>query len=254
MITGVVRFKFLMPKNNRKFNSNKQRGRRSTRPDLPPRAPARILRQIPERQNQIAQFRRSTRRQVYWNPVSGLDGTTYADMQLSFSPGATDYRFGGVSVYTDALPNLSEFTALFDQYRVKSVMIRIDYTMHQWSNSGVSYAPPIMSYVTDYDDPGQLTLTNMQEYPQQRVHNFLENGYSPLILQFEPVPLRDIAGSGVATGYAPSTVAPFLRTAETSIPHYGLKFALNGAGASVNAVIGYFNCIVWYELELTNPK
>jgi hypothetical protein len=256
MIAYAVLFQLIMPKNAKKNNNtrSKKQGRRSERPDLPPRAPPKVLKQVPERRNQIAQFRRATRRQIYWNPVAGLDGSTTSDMQFSFSPGATDYRLGGVSVYTDALPNLSEFTALFDQWRIKSVMMRIDYTIGQFSNSGVAYDPPLLSYVADYDDSTQITLSSMLEYPQVRIHNFQENGYTPLILQLEPVPLRDIAGSGVATGYAPSTVAPFLRTAETSIPHYGLKMALNGAGASVNAVLGYFNIIVWYDLEFTNPK
>lgn len=212
------------------------------------------MRQIPERSNSLHQFRRAVRRQVYWNPVAGLDGTATTTMQLSFSPGATDFRFGGVSVYTDALPNSAEFSALFDQYRVKDIMIRIDYGNNVWDNSGVSYGTPLVQYVADYDDPGDLTLTAMQEYPQMRVHSFNQNGYTPLILKLNPVPLRDIAGSGVATGYAPSSVSPFLRTAEMSIPHYGLKFAVNGAGASVNSVLGYFNVIVWYDLELTNPK
>lgn len=240
--------------NNGKRRTSQKRSRRQNRPENPPRAPPRIIRTIPEKRNQIAQFRRSVRRQIYWNPVSGLDGTGTTDLQISFSPGATDWRFGGVSVYTDSLPNNSEFSALFDQWRIKSIIMRADYTVHQWDNSGVSYSIPLVSYVADYDDPGQLTLSAMQEYPQQRIHNFSENGYSPLLLQLQPVPLRDIAGSGVATGYAPSTVAPFIRTSEFSIPHYGLKLALIGNGASVNAVLGYFNISVWYDLELTNPK
>lgn len=191
---------------------------------------------------------------MYWNPVTGLDGTGTTTFQLSFSPGSTDYRFGGVSVYTDALPNYTEFSNLFDQWRITRVMVRIDYGVDMFSNSGVSYNPPLVHHVTDYDDPGDLTLTAMMEYPQVRVHSFKQNGYTALTLGLSPMPLRDIAGSGVATGYAPSSVSPFLRTAEMTIPHYGLKYALAGAGASVNAVIGYFNIVVWYDLEFCNPK
>jgi len=43
---------------------------------------------------------------------SSIDGALATTMQLSFSPGATDYRFGGVSVYTTAIPNLAEFSNL----------------------------------------------------------------------------------------------------------------------------------------------
>lgn len=244
---------YKMPRNNKTRNRSKNTKSRK-RSDPVPNKSARILTRIPEVPNPVHRFRRATRRQLYWNPVSGIDGTGTTTMQLTFSPGATDYRLGGVSVYTDSLPNMTDFTNLFDQWRITNVMVRIDYGTDMFSNSGVSYAHPLVYHVTDYDDSTDLTLSAMLEYPQIRIHQFKQDGYTPLVLSLEPMPLRDIAGSGVATGYAPSSVSPFIRTAETTIPHYGLKFAIGGAGASINAVIGYLNVIIWYDLEFCNPK
>lgn len=241
-----------MPKSSRRNRKANPKSKR--RSDPPPNQPARMLTRIPERPNTIHKFRRATRRQLYWNPVTGIDGTSTTTLQLTFSPGQTDYRLGGVSVYVDPLPNLSEFTNLFDQWRITNVIARIDYSIDMFSNSGLGYTPPFVYHVTDYDDPGDLSLNSMLEYPQVRIHQFKQDGYTPLVLSLSPKPLRDIAGTGLSTGYSPSNVTPFIRTAETSIPHYGLKFAMGAAGATSNAVIGYFNVIIWYDLEFCNPK
>lgn len=48
-------------------------------------------------------------------------------------------------------------------------------------------------------------------------------------------------------------VAPWLRTSNMTLPHYGLKLALDWMGkvqtADVQMVI-----TIWYNLEFTNPK
>lgn len=175
-------------------------------------------------------------------------------MQLTFSPGAVDYRLGGVSIYADALPNSAEFSNLFDQYRVKDVMVRIDFNVNINTNSGVNYSPPIAYFVMDHDDPNDLPVTSMLQYPQVITHSWVEGGYKPFIVKFKPTPLMDVAGAGIATGYSPMRSAPFLRTSEMTIPHYSLKMALlpNGAGAAT--IIGYFNVTVYMDLEFINPK
>lgn len=234
---------------------SKQRKQKGKKASPTPNQPARILTRIPEAPNQIVRIRRALTRQFSWYPTGGLDATGLSTMQVTFSPGATDWRLGGVSVYTDALPNSAEFSNLFDQYKVSNVMVRCDYTINNLTNSGpTSAGVPLMFHTLDYDDPGDLTLNGMLEYPQSRVHSFQTGGYQPLMLSFKPRPLMDVAGSGVSTGYSPTQVVPFLRTAEMTIPHYGLKFAINVNGASGGTIIGYFRFVIWYDLEFTNPK
>jgi len=175
-------------------------------------------------------------------------------MQFTFAPGATNYRLGGVSIYNDAIPNASEFTNLYDQWKLVDVVIRFDYTTNILSNSGVAYSPPLILFASDYDDPGDAAVTDLLQYPEMSTHCFNTNGYKPLILKLKPRPLRDVAGSGVATSYSPMEVIPFIRTSEFSTPHYGLKCALQSNGASVSAVIGYFQMTIWLDMEFTNPK
>lgn len=175
-------------------------------------------------------------------------------MQLTFAPGSTDFRLGGVSIYTDALPNNTEFSQLFDQYRIAGVTIRIDFSVNVFSNSGPAYQPPIAYFIADYDDPQDATVNAVLQYPQVITHSWSENGYKPFIVSLKPKPLRDVAGAGITTGYSPMASAPFIRTSEMTIPHYGLKMALVNNGASASAVIGNFLVNVYYDLEFINPK
>lgn len=198
--------------------------------------------------------RRTTTRQLSWNPAVGLETLSSSTLQITYAPSAIDFRIGGVSIYLDSLPSVSEYSALFDQYRIKGVTIRMDYNVNLYSNNGVAYASPLISYVMDKDDSNDLTLANMFQYPQVATHSFQENGYKPLILHFSPKPLVDIAGSGISTGYSPMKIAPFIRTTDLAIPHYGMKFAVQGNGGSVNAVIGFFQITTYVDLEFINPK
>lgn len=199
--------------------------------------------------------RRSSTRQISWNPQSGLDGTIgAASVQMSFAPSAIDYRFSGTSIYTDSLPSVTEFSALFDQYRISNVTLRIDYTTDLFNNSGVAYKAPLILCAIDHDDSGSATVADLLQYPQVITHSFDANGYTPFIASFRPNPLMDVAGSGISTGYAPMKVAPFIRTANLSIPHYGFKLAILANGASVNQVIGYFQFTVYVDMEFINAK
>lgn len=204
--------------------------------------------------NPLMVIRRSTQRSLSYNPAGGIDAGGQYTMQLTFAPGATDYRLGGVSIYSDALPNNTEFSQLFDQYRVAGVTVRIDLNPNAYANSGVSFTPPIAYFIADYDDPQDASVVACLQYPQVITHSWSENGYKPFIAHLKPKPLRDVAGAGIATGYSPMSSAPFIRTSEMTVPHYGLKMALVNNGASVNAIIGYFLVNVFYDLEFINPK
>lgn len=199
-------------------------------------------------------IRRALQRSLTYNPAGGIDGSGQYTMQLTFAPGSTDFRLGGVSIYTDALPNNTEFSQLFDQYRIAGVTVRIDFSVNVFSNSGSAYTPPIAYFIADYDDPQDATVNQVLQYPQVITHSWVEGGYKPFIASLKPKPLRDVAGAGIATGYSPMAVAPFIRTSEMTIPHYGLKMALVNNGASASAIIGSFLVNVYYDLEFINPK
>lgn len=207
---------------------------------------------MPVSRNPVLRFKRALTRTFSVNS-SGIDLGASNNLQVSFAPGATDWRVGGVSLYTDSLPNMSEFTNLFDQYKVEKVYVQIDVPL---GNSNAFAQPlynPLVYYVADYDDPQDASLSDLLQYPQMQQHNFWKNGYTPFLISMSPKPLRDVAGAGLLTGYGPMARAPWLRTAETSIPHYGLKLSLDWFGI-VQTTSMKMKFTVWYELAFTNPK
>lgn len=248
-----------MPKksnNNRKAKSSgrSRKQKRTSGQSGGTTAPPQVISKWPVSRNPVLPITRALRRKFAADSTN-IDGLGAQTMQFSFSPGATDFRFGGTSIYSDALPNSTEFSALFDQWRIKSVIFRLDCPAN-YSAAGANASPtvyPLIHYVLDYDDSVNADINALLQYPQLQTHNFASDGYTPLMIRFSPKPLRDIAGSGLATGYGPMPTAPWIRTSDFTIPHYGLKLAFDWFGYSVTSYVN-FVITVSYEMEFTNPK
>lgn len=240
--------------NNNKRRKAAARGSRNQRRASGPgvTAPPRLMRNLPVSSNPIFPITRAIRRTFSLDSTT-IDGLSASTIQLTFAPGATDYRLGGVSIYSTSLPDLTDFTNLFDQWRLKKVIVRCDFAAGYSDSASTPVIMPAIYFVSDYDDPQDLSLNNMLQYPQVQVHNFYEGGYKPFQVSLSPKPLRDIAGSGISTGYGPMPTAPWIRTSDTSLPHYGLKLALDWMGKVQTADVQMVMTI-WYNMEFTNPK
>ncbi len=209
---------------------------------------------VPVSRNPIHNIRRAFSRRFTYVPTTGWDASGSPNIQISFAPGGSEIRLGGVAVYSDTLPSYSEFSNLFDQYRVKSVTCRFDWTANIYTNAGTANVPPLIYVVADYDDSTDASVSALLQYPRVVTHSFISNGYTPLVFQLNPVPLRDVAATGILTGYSPMTKAPFIRTSDSTVPHYGIKIATDTQGGSAATVIGYMTLTCYFDLELVNPK
>jgi hypothetical protein len=246
-----------MTKNNANSKNKRQSRARGTRNKQRASgngvtAPPRLMRNLPVSSNPCFPITRAIRR-TFTLDSSTIDGLSASTIQLTFAPGATDYRLGGVSIYSTALPDLTDFSNLFDQWRLRKVIIRCDFAAGYSDSASTPVIMPAIYFVSDYDDPQDLSLTNMLQYPQVQVHNFYKGGYEPFQVSLSPKPLRDIAGSGISTGYGPMATAPWIRTADMTLPHYGLKLAFDWMGKVQTADVQMVMTI-WYDLEFTNPK
>ena len=66
----------------------------------------------------IYQFRRTTQQTFLMNQSSGFNGTG-KDMTVAICLAHADIVVAGSIQYQPVIPNVSEFTNLFDQYRIK---------------------------------------------------------------------------------------------------------------------------------------
>jgi len=134
-------------------------------------------------------------------------------------------NFGQFTVGLSSLPNSSEFTTLFDQYRIT----RCEYTFQPLQtvavNSTTASTPGIFT-VVDYDDSTTLTtLAQALQYPNVRWHS----GYEPFTVSFKPH-IAMAAYSGAFTSFA-NTFDQWLDVSSPAIVHYGLKYcALQNVG------------------------
>lgn len=152
------------------------------------------------------------------------------------------------------MPNASEFAAIFDQWRIVSVTLRADWNLNAYSVSELTNVPPLLYYTPDYDDSSDANVSALLQYPGVRTHSFYQNGYTPMILTIKPKPLKDVAGSGVTTTYSPDTSMPFIRTAEMTTPHYGIKIATQTMGGTSSSNTGFIMFTAFIDLEFVGVK
>lgn len=212
------------------------------------------LKNVPSPRNNPFRIRRSWHQVLEYYGTSGWFNSGNADFQINFGASVSTINLGGIGVYGPSTPSSTELSNLFDQYRMVGATIRIDWDYNSYPVSSGTAVAPLLYYVADYDDSGSATVSDLLQYPGVQTHSFLENGYKPLIVHIKPKPLRDIASTGLLTAYGPMTTAPWIRTADMTTPHYGLKFCASQFGLGGTSKIGSINITAFIDLDFANPK
>lgn len=158
---------------------------------------------------------------------------------LSVNANVTEVDVGQVFTL-DSLPNVSEFTTLFDQYRITRVIIQLKLQAPPESiyapvvgpvgNFGNFY--PTVWWVTDKDDNTQYTLAQIKEV--QGVRHRVLHPNRELTMSFSPSILAQMYRTSLTTGYAPKR-SSFIDIAQPNVPHYSNKFVVDLEGLTSNA-------------------
>jgi hypothetical protein len=141
---------------------------------------------------------------------------------------------GATNFYLAQISNQSNFTALFDQYKIDY----LEYTFRPQANATTlvttSTVPRFITAI-DYDDsntPGSLAA--LEEYMSAETH-FTDT----FTRRFRPKILTMIwDGSNPAPGG--STTAPWIDCAQNLIPHYGLKYGIEAGSVAQTAFQTWF--------------
>lgn len=172
---------------------------------------------------------------------------------------ATSTNLGGLTPVSKGfsfqlvdLPNVAEYTSLFDQYKITGVQLRIipkSSEQIQGSTSGTVATTGYGQVVTaiDYDDAGNpaskdqlLEYGSVKVTQSNRVHTRF---ISPKILNV-------VFRNALTSGYSP-VKATYLDCSYNDLPHYGIKLwidAPSSAGTSDSAIsydvyaMYYFTC------------
>lgn len=121
------------------------------------------------------------------------------------------------------LPNYTEFTALYDQYKICAVKMEIrpgfnTISVTESAPGSFDMAAGMVYHVLDYNDSNTLgSVNNALEYENCRVSSMLK----PFKRYFKPKFQTMLYETLTGTGYKASS--GWINTAEVNVPHYAFK-------------------------------
>lgn len=174
-------------------------------------------------------------------------------IQVSCNFGSSGVSPLGLNFRLNDVVNPTEFTTLYDQYKIKGVKIYFDYSpdvagQGGSGNSLIAYYPKLWMK-RDYDDSGTPTLTQMTESNQTRCLRFNANR-TTLSTFLRPSCLQELYQSSVSTAFSPLW-RQWIDCGNPSVPHYGLKLLAQGL-PSTN--LGAISVRVKYYLAFKNVR
>jgi hypothetical protein len=141
------------------------------------------------------------------------------------------------------VPDVSNFSSLFDQYRIAL----IEAWILPWDSNtaAVGEIPGLLASVVDYDDATSTSYAQLMEYQNVLIGHTTQAHYR----KFVPHVAVAAYGSGVFTSFA-NEVAPWIDMASTGVTHYGLKVACNvGTGTQRS-----FDLVCRFTIDLRNVR
>lgn len=197
--------------------------------------------------------RRNTQQHMAISLTTGFAASGF-DLNLSYSLSQTTFLIGGATVYIPTLPNVAEFTNLFDQYRINRVSLHIFYSENQ-SNSGVQYPYPLLHLYNDYNSFGSFNLSDMQQYPNMATYQLIPG--KPIVWSCRPHGQVDILTDGgllSTSALNVSSKSQWLDTSSANIRLLGTRMYLDNQGRNTVADIGTITIKLVYDLEFKDVK
>lgn len=137
-------------------------------------------------------------------------------------PSTTTPVAGSIRISMDSLPNYTEFTSLFDAYRIlQSTVTFFPVVNMNTTASGVTTSSLLS--VIDYDDDTVLgSINEALQYPslmQSAVGSIVERTFNPCA--------ANAAYGGAFTSYARMPRSTWVDAASTNVRYYGLKWIVD---------------------------
>ena len=139
--------------------------------------------------------------------------------------------------------NVSEFTQLYDQYKIKGVMVTIkmitnpdaqNQTLNIGGQASTNFYPTIW-YCPDHDDTTAPTLSFLKQY--SRVKHKILRPNQEIKFFAKPNTLTQLYDGALATAYANTKGRPWVDMANPDVPHYGFKMAIDFEGLTTGAAL-----------------
>lgn len=184
----------------------------------------------------VRRFKRSNRKYHHFKRAAGV--TSFQFACSAGNPEAT-----GVATFAlNQVFSSSEFSTLFDAYRINCVVLKIYPDYGTYSGSGT--LNPQWHVCNDYDDNSTPTVSQIIDYESYRTFK-IEPGKTK-VFKIYPACAMAAYRSGASWGFT-SKRKQWIDMVQTDVPHYGFKFAVDTGTSGVTyqwriRPFYYFSC------------
>lgn len=196
--------------------------------------------------NQIYIFKRQIQQPVPINQTTGWIGGGF-DMCIAPALATCDFRIDGTVIYSRACPNVTEFTALFDQYKILRCDCRIIFSANNADTSNVNHALLVVHIMNDYNSTGAQTLAEYQQHPELKTFQMGQD--RQISWSFCPHVRGDLlTQGGTISSSCNNQICPWIDTTSTTIEMLGTRIYLNNMGRTSGADLGTVLFMVDYVM------
>jgi len=172
---------------------------------------------------------------------------------LSFNLTGVNCYLNGTNVLGAPLNNFTEYTALFDAYRIRKVEIQMFYNSNS-SSLGPGTSLPMISIANDYDDTATTSLASLQQYDSYRCIQFGNNSTGMVKHSLRPKFQTTVERTGgVDIGAVLQSGNPWIDCGVTTAQYCGLKGNYDNMNIS-SASVGFITFYVKYYVEFKNSR
>lgn len=194
-------------------------------------------------------------------PINQLSGFSSAgnNVNFGFALGRVIGFVNGGFTYAPVVPNASEFQALFDYYRIKSVKMQLFFSKNVSDMGGTGNATiglPVLIIANDFDDIQEtMTLSDMLQRVGARHVQFENSGVSGITHYIKPKPSTVVVQTDVSTGVQSTSNAgvtfgtQWLDCASSNIVHNGIKVFYDNQGLTTSVTLGNISFVFDIEYE-----
>lgn len=183
--------------------------------------------------------RKGYRRKRYRKYKIGRFGKTYTRIIRTVSLGtiasaALTNTYGAIQLSLDQLPSYTEFTNLFEEYKIDKIVLKFYPAQMTENDNGTAASTPIFMYAIDKSDAtAPASLNEMYQYAGLKIVNVLK----PFTFKFYPC-WSQYAYTGGASGYG--TARGFLSCDYPAVKHYGVKYVMGLSGVASSSGYNVF--------------
>lgn len=141
----------------------------------------------------------------------------------------TSFTGAAYSIYLAGfLPNYSEFSAMFDQYRLRTILMKFRLVAPPEANNTpltLQYYPDIICTV-DHDDANTpADMATLRQYGKSKFGILKPNYW--FTYRCHPTANFQVYRSAVTTAYAPANSRVWIDIAQNDVPFYGVKVGVD---------------------------